>query len=166
MKKLLTLLLLCFALHNCFAQIDYYNVEWTKKNKQDLFTGICKIETDQQHVIIGEIIWRYWAIDSTDQDMTDMYKGKKGKMGIEFIEGNYFSNSHDVIFEGKDKNDPFGILGLDKYSLKLSANKQVLYGTTATEGTNSGLFYATKLNTTAGEKQFLSAKAKVKKNSN
>lgn len=166
MKKLLTLLLLCFALCNCFAQTDYYKAEWTMKNKQDLFTGICKIETDQQHVIKGEIIWRYWAVDSTDQAMMDMYKEKKGKMGIEFIEGNYFSNSHDVIFEGKAKNDPFGILGMDKYSLKLSADKQVLYGTTATEGTNSGLFYAVKLTTGSGEKKFLSAKAKVKKNSN
>ena len=166
MKKLLPLIVLCTVFYSSMAQITYFKAEWTSKDKQDLFSGICKIETDDQHLIKGEIVWTYWAIDSADQAMMDMYKGKRGKSGIEFIEGNYFADTHDMIFTGQSKTDPYEIIGLDKYSLKLSANKQVLYGSTATEGTNKGLFYATKLSVVEGEKEFLLASSKLKKSMN
>ena len=66
-------------------------------------------------------------------------------------------------FEGQKADDPALILGLDKYHLKLSVNKQAIYGTTETQGTNEGLLYATKLNSASGEKEFTAAKARVKK---
>jgi len=39
----------------------------------------------------------------------------------------------------------------------------VIYGTTETQGTNEGMLYAVKLNDAAGEKEFMAAKARVKK---
>jgi hypothetical protein len=163
MKKLLVLFILCCITYGSMAQVAYYRAEWTKKDNNELFTAICKITTDQQNVITGELVWTYLACDSSDQIMMDMYKGKKGKMGIEFVEGNYAATTHDVIFNGTRKDDPDEVIGEDKYTLKLSANKQVLYGTTWANGTNNGLFYATKLPAAAAEKEFMLARAKIKK---
>ena len=132
-------------------------------NKHDLFTGIFKIGIDAEGKANAEIIWTYLATDSTNKDMLEMYKGKKGRSGIEYAEGNFSATTNDFYFEGKRSEDPFVILGLDKYHLKLSADTQVIYGTTETQGTNEGMLYAVKLNDAAGEKEFMAAKARVKK---
>ena len=95
--------------------------------------------------------------------MVDLYKGKKGRSGTEYLEGRFDAATGDFYFEGKEKDDPDMILGLDKYHAKLSANKQVIYGTTETEGTKEGLMYAVKMTNSAGQKEFIAAKAKVKK---
>ena len=163
MKKMLIASLSLVLVQSLTAQVYYYKAEWTMKNKHDLFTGICRIEIKDQDIVKGKLVWKFLAVDSTDQSMMDMYKGKKGKTGIEYVEGTYTRSTHDIFFEGKDKDDPYEVLGLDKYSLKISDNKQVLYGTTATGGTNSGLFYALRLNAADGAKKFAAAKAKCKK---
>ena len=163
MKRISIIFLYCCFMQSLGAQVTYYKVEWSMKNKQDLFTGICKIELKDNTDIKGEIAWTFLAVDSTDKSMMDMYEGKKGKSGIEKVGGSYTATTHDVYFEGIDKDDPNLILALDKYSLKLSANKQVLYGTTATGGTNSGMFYAVKLNNAVGAGKFAMAKARLSK---
>lgn len=163
MKRIFILFLYCCFIQGVGAQVTYYKAEWSMKNKHDLFTGICKIELKDNTDIKGEIAWVFLAVDSTDKSMMDMYEGKKGKSGIEKVEGSYTTETHDVYFEGIDKDDPNLILGLDKYSLKLSADKQVLYGTTATGGTNSGIFYAIKINNAEGVKKFTLIKARLSK---
>ena len=163
MKKFSLTFLICFMIHFLFAQVFYYKAEWSMKDKHDLFTGICKIEIKDNEMVKGELVWKFLAVDSTDNSMMDMYKGKKGKSGIEFVEGNYNPSTHDIFFEGQEKDDPCEILGLDKYSLKRSADGLVLYGTTATGGTNKGLFYAHKLKAVEGVMEFKTAKLKVSK---
>ncbi len=163
MKRIFIVFLCCCFMQSLGAQVTYYNVEWRMKNKQDLFTGVCKIELKNNTDIKGEIAWVFLAVDSTDKSMMDIYEGKKGKCGIEKVEGSYTAETHDVYFEGVDKDDPSLILGLDKYSLKLSADKQVLYGTSATGGTNNGMFYAIKLNNAEGIRKFALAKARLSK---
>ena len=135
-------------------------------DKHDLFTGIFKIEIKNDGTVNGQLTWTYLATDSTDDFMVSSYKGKKGKQGLEFVEGKYVPSTHDIHFEGKDKNDPYQLLGLDKYTLKYSADKQVIYGTTATNGTNKGLFYAIKMNNAAGEAAFNTERSKMKIRSN
>lgn len=163
MKKLLATCTLLFCLHHGFAQVTYYKGEWTRLNKQELFTGIFKIVTDASGKVKAEIVWTYLAIDSSNSEMMDMYKGKKGKSGIEYAEGNFTAAGNDIYFEGNKTDDPFVILGTDKYHLKLSTNRQVIYGSTETQGSNEGMLYAIKMNDAAGEKEFMDARAKVKK---
>ena len=163
MKQVLLIITLLFIVQCSFAQTSYYKGEWTTKNKYDLFTGIFKIEIKKDGTANAELLWIYQATDSSNQEMVNLYNGKKGKSGIEYATGNFAANTNDLYFEGKEKDDPHVILGVDKYHLKLAANKQAIYGYTETGGTNEGLLYAVKMNEAGGKKEFMAAKAKVKK---
>ena len=163
MKQLFITPLLLFSINCCMAQASYFKGEWTLVNKHDLFTGIFKIAVKKDGTAKAEIVWTYLATDSTKQEFVTLYKGKKGKSGIEYLDGRFDAATNDFYFEGKKKDDPDIVLGLDKYHIKLAANKQAIYGTTETEGTNEGLLYAVKITGKTGEKEFLAAKAKVKK---
>lgn len=164
MKKIFLSFSLLISLHNCFSQssVSYFKGEWTMVNKHDLFTGIFKIGINAIGEAKAEVIWTYLATDSTNKDLLEMYKGKKGKSGIEYAEGSFSAATNDFYFEGKRTDDPSVILGLDKYHIKLSSNGQAIYGKTQTQGTNEGLLYAVKLNNATGEKEFMAAKARVK----
>ena len=130
MKQFLITAVLLFSINCCMAQVSYFKGEWATVNKQDLFTGIFKIAVKKDGTANAEIVWTYLATDSTRQEMVDLYKGKKGRSGTEYLEGRFDAATGDFYFEGKEKDDPDMILGLDKYHAKLSANKQVIYGTT------------------------------------
>ena len=162
MKKIFATLTLLLCLQSVFSQVTYYKGEWTMKDKTDLFTGIFKIDVNAAGKVKAEIIWKYLAIDSTSKDFLEMYKDKKNRSGIEYAEGSFNPATNDFYFEGIKADDPFTILGLDKYHIKLAANKQAIYGTTETQGTNEGMLYAVKLKDAAGEKEFMYAKSKVK----
>ena len=162
MKKIFVTLTLLLCLQYVFSQVTYYKGEWTMRNKHDLFTGIFKIGINAAGKVKAEIIWKYLAIDSTNKDLLELYKGKKGRSGIEYAAGSFNPSTNDFYFEGIKANDPFTILGLDKYHIKLAAGKQAIYGTTETQGTNEGMLYAVKLKKAAGKKEFMAAKAKVK----
>jgi hypothetical protein len=161
MKKISLAIILTFCLLNVFSQVTYYKGEWTMLNKQDLFTGIFKIGINAAGIVKAEIIWTYQATDSSNRDLLEMYKNKKGRSGIEYAEGSFSASTNDYFLEGKKTEDPFTILGLDKYHIKLAAGKQAIYGTTETQGTNEGMLYAVKLKDVEGEKEFLAAKARV-----
>ena len=163
MKKLFVSVTLLCSLQYSFSQVSYYKGEWTAVNKQDLFTGVFKIGRNAEGKVKAQFIWTYLRIDSANKDLMDMYKGKKGRSGIEYAEGYFSASTNDFNLEGKRKVDPFTILGLDKYHIKFFADKQAIYGTTETQGTNEGLLYAVKLSNATGKKIFMAAKAKVKK---
>jgi hypothetical protein len=163
MKKLFLFLAAALFVHAGIAQVSYYKGEWTRKNKQELFTGIFKIGIKKDGKATGQFVWTVLAVDSTNSSFLDMYSGKAGMCGIEYVEGTFNAKTNDFYLEGKLKDDPNLIIGLDKYHLKLAANKQIIYGTTETEGTNEGLVFAVALTNKAGEKEFLTAKEKVKK---
>lgn len=132
-------------------------------NKSDLFSGIFKINIDADGMVKGELLWTYLATDNTDDAMVEHYKGKKGKQAIEFVEGTYTASTHDMYFEGKNKTDPNEVIGTDKYSLKLSADKKVLYGSTDSNGTKEGMFYGVQVDGRSVSQQLIAAKAKLKK---
>jgi hypothetical protein len=163
MKQSVLIIALLFTFHCSNAQTSYYKGEWTMVNKSDLFTGIFKIDGKSNGTTEAVLIWTYLATDSTNQDMLELYKGKKGKSGIEYAEGKFTAATNDLYLEGKTLVDPDTILGNDKYHLKLAANGKIIYGSTETNGTNEGLLYAVKLDNASGEKEFLAAKAKIKK---
>ena len=164
MKKILLALGLFLSVYFVNAQKTmYFKGEWTKLNKGDLFSGIFKITIDADNMVKGELLWTFLSADETDNFMVEHYKGKKGKYGIEFVEGTYTASTHDMYFEGKSRTDPNEVIGTDKYSLKFSADKKVLYGRTATEGTNDGMFYAIQVDGRSVIQQLNAAKLKLKK---
>lgn len=164
MKRIYLSLVLVLTVLSAFSQasVSYYKGEWTEVNKHTLFTGIFKISIDPNGETKAELVWTYLAIDSANREMMIMYQGKKGRTGIEYAEGSFSETTNDLEFEGKRTDDPSLILGLDKYHLKLAANKQVIYGKTETQGTNEGLMYAVKMDNKKGEKEFNEAKARVR----
>jgi hypothetical protein len=164
MKKLFLATALLFVMQSGFSQVSvsYYKGEWTEVNKHTLFTGIFKIAIKKNGEAVAEMVWTYQAIDSSNRDQLILYFGKKGRSGIEYAEGSFSEATKDLQFESKRTDDPAYILGLDKYHIKLSANKQVLYGKSETQGTNEGLLYAVKMDNKTGEKEFMAAKAKIK----
>jgi len=165
MKKYILLLTTLFCINLLHAQVSYYKGEWTRINKHDCFTGIFKISIDKDNMVKGELLWTYIAIDSTDKSMTEQYHGKKKRTGIEYVEGSYNTSTHDIYFEGRSKEDPWEIIGLDKYTLKLSLNMQILYGSTDSQGSKDALFYGTRISSATGQKEFGIAKALLQKRS-
>jgi len=164
MKKLLLALGLSLFIFLAPAQTTmYFKGEWTRMNKTELFTGIFKINIDADGMIKGELLWTFLSTDETDAAMVEHYKGKKGMRAIEFVEGSYTASTHDMHFEGQTKRDPNDIIGTDKYSLKLSADKKVLYGRTDDNGTGEGMFYAVQVDGRTVDQQIGSAKATLKK---
>lgn len=147
-----------------FSQVttSYYKGEWTEVKKHTLFTCILKISITSSGEAKAETVWTYLAIDSTNKEMREYYQDKEGKSGIAFAEGIYSETTNDLYLEDKSTDDPAIILGFDKYHLKFTANKNVIYGKTETNGTNEGLMYAIKLNSKKGEKEFITAKTGVK----
>lgn len=140
----------------------YFKGEWTKKNKNELYAGIFKITITRENAVNGELLWTYLATDETDSFLLQHYKGKKGRRAIEFVEGSYNPSSHDMYFEGMKRTDPDDVIGLDKYSLKLSADKKALYGRTDDNGTNEGMFYGVQMNAAAGKQELDAIKKKLK----
>ena len=153
MKKILILFCCGSLAISSLAQTSYYKGEWTTLNSTDLFTGIFKIDIGKDNTVSGTLVWTYISVDSSKSEMVDLYKGKKGKKGIEYVSGTYNPLTRDMSFEGNKKDDPDNVIGVDKYSLKLSTDRSTLYGTTNHGGTNDGFFLARKIDRAIAEKQ-------------
>lgn len=163
MKKLISIPILFFLVYNGFAQAAYYKGEWTVKDKTDLFTCISKIEIQKDGTAKGTFIWKYISIDSNNAELVQLYKGKKGRSGIEYTEGRFNANTNDLFLSTSKLEDPNQIIGLTKYYIKLSADKEIIYGTTTNlSDEEPGMFYAAKMNGSA-EKEFFTLQNKIKK---
>jgi hypothetical protein len=68
------------------------------------------------------------------------YAGKEGRTGVEYIWGSYAPQSRSLNLEGYRRDDPQGILGLDKYRLTLSENLGEIQGITWDHGTWKAVF--------------------------
>ncbi len=160
-NKTITLLLL-LSFHVAVSQVTYYKGEWRVPGKADLFTCICKLEIQQDSVITAEYAWVFQIIDSTNTELLELYKNKNGKTGIEFAKGTYHPGTGDIYLEATGLDDPHEILGMTKYLLKMSADKQTLYGNTlGVETDDPGLFCAVKMKS-SGRKKYDKLKQSVK----
>ena len=162
MKKNNSVVILFFFMHSCFAQSTYYKGEWTVKDKTDLFTCLVKIDIKKDGTATGEFIWKYISIDSSNAELVELYKGKKNKTGIEYTAGTYNAASSYMYLETVKHSDPDMILGSTKYFIKLSAGKQILYGTTTNlNGEEPGLVCLVQIKSSAA-KVFNDLKRKIK----
>lgn len=162
MKRIILLSLQLILSATLFAQTNYYKGEWTCAEKADLFTGIFQITIKNGNAVTGKLIWTFRAVDKGAADMLEMYKGKKGKMGMEYVKGSFDNSTNSIYFEGIKKKDPQMVIGMDKYTLKLSKDKKVIYGKTDSNGENNGLFYGIKMNRKKGAKEFIILRRKIR----
>jgi hypothetical protein len=162
MKNIFVVALLFSIIPNCMAQPSFYSGEWTVRNTNTLYTCICKIDTNPDGKTYGEIIWTFKAIDKNNPAMIEYYKDKTGKKGIEIVSGNYLSDSRDMYLQTINMIDPDTVLGSTLYYLKLSVDKNTIYGgTTNPNGEQPGSFYAI-LDKKITQKQFDVIKSNVK----
>lgn len=154
MRRSILATLFCLSIQCLDAQAYYFKGEWTEVQSTIRFTGTFKITIRNNNLVSGELLWTFIAADSTSAENLSFYAGKKGRMGIEYVSGTYNPSTNDMYFEGTEKKDPYEIIGLDKYYLKLSYDKLVLHGKTDSNGKDNGLFYAARLTGTDGAKIF------------
>jgi rRNA maturation endonuclease Nob1 len=97
---------------------------WTGGNPNNAnYTAKAKL-TEVNGEINGQIIW-------TLQNTKNRKKiNKVGSSGVEFVKGNYNPQTLRIFLQGYGKNDPDGIITLNKYELYLSKDNQQISGKT------------------------------------
>ena len=162
MKKTLFALAIILSFTSLRAQTSYYAGEWTVVNKQELFKCVMQLRIKNKTTVTAKLIWTYLSTDSTSAELMDIYQGKKGKRGMEIVEGTYDKATNDIYFTGVKKIDPHNVIGLDKYTLKLSADKKAIYGKTDSNGQDNGLFYAHRMDQKTGKKRFYTLRKQIR----
>ncbi len=71
-------------------------------------------------------------------------RGKIGMTGVELVRGNYYANRGTSILEGYEKNDPNGILGLDKYRLVVGDSRRTMGGITRHQNAWTSQFFLSR----------------------
>ena len=72
----------------------------------------------------GKILWTLKKSNRPD------YQDKLGKAGTEFVRGSYDAKSRELLIEGYRRDDPAGILGLDRYKQSFGKTNKTLGGPT------------------------------------
>lgn len=148
-----------------FSQTTYYKGGWSRGTTSFFYKSLLKLTINGDHAE-GEIIWQLVSADSLDKEGFADYKRKTGLKGIEMFRGRFDPKTNDLNIEGIDKMDPDTLIGVDKYTLKLSPDKKIIYGKTNANGHDNGCFYALKVETTAAAKEFEAVKKKLKRKGN
>lgn len=68
-------------------------------------------------------------------------QNKLGRTGVEHVRGEFHPAQGLLVVEGYRKDDPDGILGLDRYRLAVGENRQTMAGVTRDHGTWKGRFF-------------------------
>jgi hypothetical protein len=66
---------------------------------------------------------------------------KLGKRGTEYVHGRYYPDSGALVVEGYRKDDPDGIIDLDKYRLVVSPAGKTIGGITEEHGAWDGQLF-------------------------
>lgn len=97
---------------------------WTGGNpKNTNYTADAKL-TEVNGEINGQIIW---TLRNTKNPKK---MSQVGSQGIEYVKGNYNPQTLKISLQGYNKNDPNGIIKLNKYDLYLSKDNQQISGKT------------------------------------
>ena len=134
------------------GQVRYYEGEWMREKKTSHFIAVMKLEMNGS-LVAGQIYWKYLAADSSDAADVSMYRGKKYKVGIEFVRGSYNSETSDLLFSGWSEDDPLNVIGVDRYFLKYCPDWKVAYGKTSSNGANDGLAFFREISDEEGRKR-------------
>lgn len=90
--------------------------------------------------IRGKIVWTLKKVGS---NAPEEYAKKVGMTATEFVKGEMKGDGFFVL-SGYEKDDPNGIIGIDKYRLAISDTGQVIGGITFNNGPWTGQFIAVR----------------------
>ncbi len=88
--------------------------------------------------IRGKIVWTLRKVGS---DASEEYAKKVGMTATEYVKGEMKGDGF-LVLNGYDKDDPNGVIGIDKYRLAISDTGQVIGGITFNNGPWTGQFIA------------------------
>ena len=80
-----------------------------------------------------------WTLRKVEMNVSDDYAKKIGMTATESVEGEMKCGGV-VVLNGYDKDDPNGIIGIDKYRLAISDTGQIIGGITYNNGSWTGQF--------------------------
>lgn len=161
MKRSILLLLAAFIAVTAFSQTSYYKGEWSRSGTTYVYASFLKL-TITGTLAEGEIIWKFVSPDKMNKDNYEFMKGKVGLSAVEIFSGSYDPEARDLKISGLDKVDPHGVIGEDVYTLKISANRKIIFGKTDAGGSGSGCLYAILQNTAAAAIEYASLRNKIK----
>ena len=98
-----------------------------------LFHAKVKFEVTEEGKVKGVISWTLVKSPRHGE------QSKLGRTGRESVEGSYDEKTRILSFAGHKKDDPYNVIGLDKYRLFLAENNKVIGGITWDHGTWRGL---------------------------
>jgi len=153
MLKKLLLCLVVFGVSVCSAQTSSVNGEWrgvwtspsgfVYTADLTLNTGpACKTCTATgDGSIQGQIVW---TLRKVAANASADYAAKVGLTSTEFVRGEMRGDAF-LVFNGYRKDDPSGIIGLDRYRLALSDDGKVIGGITYDNGPWTGQFFVVRV---------------------
>jgi tetratricopeptide (TPR) repeat protein len=112
--------------------------EWSNPTSSPGFLFLCEIElkTNSANEVSGSIRWNLRKSPSHAE------QPKVSQNAVENVRGTYDPESRVASIEGYKKNDPRGIIVLDKYKLILSVDGETLSGKTYSSGAWDGELFA------------------------
>jgi hypothetical protein len=98
-----------------------------------LYHGKVKFEVTDEGKVEGVISWTLVKSPRLGE------QSKLGRTGRESVKGSYDEKTRVLSFAGNKKDDPYSVIGLDRYRLILAENDKVIGGITWDHGTWRGL---------------------------
>jgi hypothetical protein len=112
-----------------------WNGVWEADNFR--YEAVMTLNADGAGNLDGSINWTLRVSPRANE------QAKIGMKGVEYVRGKYYSDSATIVLEGYRKDDPNGIVGLDKYRLVLSPTAQTIGGLTEHHGSWTGKLFLT-----------------------
>lgn len=102
-------------------------------DKGYLYSATVRLRVDQDFSVDGQIAWVLERSPRAEE------QPKLGLGATEYVRGKFFPQARVLRIEGYRKDDPHGVIGLDKYHLVIADNDRVLGGITWNHGDWGGL---------------------------
>lgn len=103
-----------------------------------LFALTMDLQLDHETVVTGSIEWTLKLAPRLEEQHLI------GRSAIELVRGSFNPDSGELMLQGYDKVDQFGVISLDSYRLNLSEDAQEIRGKNRGNGGLQGVFIATR----------------------
>lgn len=105
---------------------------WSVPGSNVVYRVEVHLNIKDQNRVDGHLAWTLSKVANTRD------RKKLGRQAKEIVRGIYDPKTRSLNFEGRSKNDPHGLIGLDKYELTLSKDGRRLTGRTWNHGRWNG----------------------------
>ena len=144
MNKLLSLLLFFLFSKNIAAQelkkLGKWQGEWYSLDAY--YSYKLALNVYKSGEVDGYFIWKLEKILSSD--IADHLSKYIGYTATEIVTGTYDQTTNELLIKGIIKDDPYAIIDMDTYQIKLKKGGKILTGTTKMEGDWKGIIIGNK----------------------